>query len=142
MALENKKYFSSRLVKRKITSSTDIFSLEHSCSRQSSMNCAVCGKLSLTASNTLEIISTLRLSVSLCGYDSCLCALDLNLKYLNAFIFLWRATPWLIKLPNKVMKWCNWLLNVIAKFFPCSPLVFSFDYLVVVGFFPSTKCTN
>ena len=71
MGLDNKKYFAYRLVERKITSSTDVFFLEHSCSRQSSVNCVVSGKLSITKCNALEIVLTLRLPIALCGYVSC-----------------------------------------------------------------------
>ena len=45
-------------------------------------------------------------------------AIDLNLKYLNVFILLWLVTPWLIKILNIVIKWCDWFLkflNIVIK---------------------------
>ena len=140
MAIENKKYFASKLVKIKISWSTDIFLRAFLLYTIFNELC-ISGKLSLTASNTLEITLTLHLSIALCGYVSCWCTLDLNLKYLNDFIFLWLATPWLIRLLNIVMKRWDWLLNAVTRFFPwtilqslsfflwlsCSCWVFSFD---------------
>ena len=45
-------------------------------------------------------------------------ALDLSLKYLNAFILLWLVKLWLIKLLNIAVKRCDWFLkflNIVIK---------------------------
>ena len=117
-------------IKRKITSSTVIFSLINSCSGRSSINSTVSRNSFLISSSTFMAILILFFSIF---FGVCCvtyqCALDFNLEISSCLYFAVTSTPSLIRLLNIVMKRCDWLLIVVARFF---------DYLVVVQFFPST----